>query len=719
MIGPGGNRTQRADEAQYDLAANVGQAQEALRHDFDVAKQFLEFLDPTEDRHTFQLTADLPGTSKAVRFGTLESQWRWLVAANQEGAGVHVMVNAGDHKGRKKKNVSRVRAVVVDLDGAPLPTSFLIAPHAVVETSPGRYHLYYRASIPLDCFKAVQKGLAATFGGDTCVNDLSRVFRLPGLLHMKGTPHLVRLEQVKPDAAPLTLDELSAAFPFVQQQLSLLLEQRVERDSVSAIPECPFVEGTDEAKVRFAEHLLGLVAAQANRIQDSGRHDTLRNAAWWCLCERLSRTEAESLCLQARDLLPPRSHGPVPDNEVLEVVAWTYDNRTPGEPSYADKSPQVGLRRESPFHTAEANPRTLAQDDQQFEPHSSVSGLEATSGIWREYQLDQLPSAEEVEWLWDQRIPRASVSLLGGAPGVGKSALAFALGLSVATGRPFLGYDVAQGPVLYFDVDASADTQGPLLKKVMRGLGLSEEQLRDKFKYFDLQPDRIQPLDLGHLRMMKRAAQEMQAVMIILDAWTSAFWNTRSNSAEDVAGKMAELRSLAKDGFTILVLDHLPKPTANGPSAIERGLIGSIMKPANARSVYLLLPHSVGANGNRVLALHTWKNNASRKHLPLGIEPIWMDGLVSFQTTDLPQGGVDAPGKSAATSAILEVLSNGAGTPKHELIKMVRVRASVESRTIESALANLIKADVVIDEKDSSDGRRRFYRLVEASAAGE
>jgi hypothetical protein len=39
---------------------------------------------------------------------------------NREGAGVFVTVNETDLKGRTAKNITSVRAVFVDLDGAPL-----------------------------------------------------------------------------------------------------------------------------------------------------------------------------------------------------------------------------------------------------------------------------------------------------------------------------------------------------------------------------------------------------------------------------------------------------------------------------------------------------------------------------------------------------------------------------------------------------------------------
>lgn len=73
-----------------------------------------------------------------VLYGTLQRNVRMLIKANEQGAGVFVMVNAGDGQGRTTKNVVRVRALFIDSDGAPLPLSTPLEPHLKVQSSPGR-----------------------------------------------------------------------------------------------------------------------------------------------------------------------------------------------------------------------------------------------------------------------------------------------------------------------------------------------------------------------------------------------------------------------------------------------------------------------------------------------------------------------------------------------------------------------------------------------------
>src|SRR5690606_17011472 len=123
--------------------------------------------------------------------GTLAQHAKALEALNNRGAAVYVMINRGDGKGRKAQNVVEVRAIFVDLDGAPLD-QVLIAkakPHVIVQSSPGRWHAYWRVShCSLEQFTPLQKALAERFDGDPSVADLPHVMRLPGFWHLKETP---------------------------------------------------------------------------------------------------------------------------------------------------------------------------------------------------------------------------------------------------------------------------------------------------------------------------------------------------------------------------------------------------------------------------------------------------------------------------------------------------------------------------------------------------
>ena len=180
--------------------------QHALNPDLDQAQRFLETLD-AGTVFTFQ-TFDDNAERKDFRLakvlhGTLAQHQAHLTTLQQQGAGVFVMVNEGDgliHEGSKTcrtaANVIRVRAHVLDLDGAPIQPVLDcgLPPHILVESSPGKWHVYWKVlDCPLEDYKLRQKALAARFDGDPAVCDLPRVLRVPGFWHQKNQPFMTRM----------------------------------------------------------------------------------------------------------------------------------------------------------------------------------------------------------------------------------------------------------------------------------------------------------------------------------------------------------------------------------------------------------------------------------------------------------------------------------------------------------------------------------------------
>ena len=160
------------------------------------ALTFLSRLDENASFFTFQTfddNAERKNRSLAKIFhGSLEEHFSELRSLQKRGAGVFVTVNETDGAGRTNNNIKRVRALFVDLDGTPLESvaSAPIEPHMMIESSPGRYHVYWFVEgCPLEHFSLMQQALAEQFGGDLKVKDLARVMRLPGFLHQKSEPH--------------------------------------------------------------------------------------------------------------------------------------------------------------------------------------------------------------------------------------------------------------------------------------------------------------------------------------------------------------------------------------------------------------------------------------------------------------------------------------------------------------------------------------------------
>lgn len=160
--------------------------------------------------HSFQ-TFDDKGKNRSLitqLHGTLEEHIETLWRLNKQGAGVFFTVNQTNLLGRTTQHIQSVRAVFIDLDGAPLPTSFDLQPHLIVNTSPDKYHVYWLVKdMPLKTFTLYQQALAAKFDADPKVKDLPRVMRMAGFMHNKKQPYPIKVQQMT-EAAPYTMDEV-------------------------------------------------------------------------------------------------------------------------------------------------------------------------------------------------------------------------------------------------------------------------------------------------------------------------------------------------------------------------------------------------------------------------------------------------------------------------------------------------------------------------------
>lgn len=179
-----------------------------LQPDLDQARRFLTLLDEDATEFTFQTATDAepgdkPRPDPLARHVNLSPDKLTMLArrnANRRAA-VWVCVNETDGRGRKRKNITRVRAVFIDGDGQVSLAQLLaldLEPHIITETSPGHFQAFWLVDgLDLEQAEGVQRKLAKAFGTDT-ICDRCRVMRVPGFLHRKDptNPHLVQIVHV-------------------------------------------------------------------------------------------------------------------------------------------------------------------------------------------------------------------------------------------------------------------------------------------------------------------------------------------------------------------------------------------------------------------------------------------------------------------------------------------------------------------------------------------
>ena len=115
--------------------------------DLDEAAEFLAALDTKADvfcLHTFDDSPDRKLRNQKLAgcdTGTLDECKDWLIRTNKRYEGAFVAINPTDGLGRTKKNVTGVRAIMLDLDGKPVEPvhECALKPHIIIETSAGHY----------------------------------------------------------------------------------------------------------------------------------------------------------------------------------------------------------------------------------------------------------------------------------------------------------------------------------------------------------------------------------------------------------------------------------------------------------------------------------------------------------------------------------------------------------------------------------------------------
>lgn len=206
--------------------------------------------------------------------------------------------------------------------------------------------------------------------------------------------------------------------------------------------------------------------------------------------------------------------------------------------------------------------------------------------------LDEIEE-EEIEWLWEGRIPYGKVSLLDGEPGLGKSTLTIHIASCLSKGKPILGntYIKAYEPIPTLFVTAEDDLADTVRPRVRAAGGNARliwtvPLIPDGALPNGMLLNRLLTLpdDLG---ILEQQILEKDIRFVVIDP-LMAFFNNQidAHKDQDVRRALYALSEMAKrTSAAILIVRHLNKSV--GASAINRGG-GSIAIIGAARSAMVM-----------------------------------------------------------------------------------------------------------------------------------
>jgi len=226
-------------------------------------------------------------------------------------------------------------------------------------------------------------------------------------------------------------------------------------------------------------------------------------------------------------------------------------------------------------------------------------------------RLDDLDTAEipAPPHIIEKLLPVGVASSLASHGGRGKTTLSLHAAVSVATGRPFMGLQVEQVPVLVYSAEDGSDVIRYRLKQIIEREFISPATLAKMLHVIDateIDPalfiERNERDDFGStrrglttpaFRALTDKAQEAQARLVIIDNASDTF-EANENERARVRGFIRALAQLARatDG-AVLLLSHVDKSTAKAGGSSE-GYSGSTAWHNSVRSRMFL--HGEGRN---------------------------------------------------------------------------------------------------------------------------
>ena len=255
------------------------------------------------------------------------------------GGGVFVCVNqVMPGKRRDNKNIATLRALFIDHDekDGPMLRPLAIPPSIIVRSGGGtHYYWLLKPGEAVERFKPAQQTLASYYGTDSHVCDPARVMRLPGFLHLKGEPILVRMTACHPDRR-FTIDEVMAAHDETKTVAPVVADllpkrpQRVQTRSEAA-KRCaafmatrdPAIEGQGGDEWTFRTCCIG------------GDFDLAADDFWPLLCEWNAR------CVPPWDLDQLRAKLESSERNRQKPRGYRLDEPMPERATVADSLPPV------------------------------------------------------------------------------------------------------------------------------------------------------------------------------------------------------------------------------------------------------------------------------------------------------------------------------------------------------------------------------------------
>jgi len=522
--------------------------------------------------------------------------WEQCQQLQSQGYGAYLVVNGPGHR---DEEIDQCRAIFVEFDDRPVEEQILFwqdlglpEPTLQIKTRKS-VHTYWRIECNVEAWRGLQSDLLAHTGGDASLKNPSRVMRLAGSYHFKSGEEPTLCEVIHSSDRQYTYEELRQAIPPQPQQQEvqprynlLTTDDAIPLEKLLTLRDRALIESgspdgnRNNAGAKLARNLIG-TAKYCDLL--GHRYDADPRSLFDYYCSRctpaLSRAEANQIWKSAEKDNPRPSLTPEAIEKNIRVwrskqskeenvqLAEAYKEQAVDQQESEDEYSLICSAVASTLDIPDLFKQELLQRRlatqyklptdyiQKLAEHMRRQKEKETKGqtSFTLQEILEMP-LEAQSWLVPGLIPFGDQTIIGAAPGEGKSLMAYDLAYAVATGTEFLGQEAHQGKVLYYALEESIFTiQKRLYQRGFDGVEDGEILIIEReFDMFNLEP-------------FEQRIQETGASLIVLDSYRKIHSSSGIDENHADFSKLAyRLQGVAqKLNVAIVVVHHHNKSQAD------------------------------------------------------------------------------------------------------------------------------------------------------------
>ncbi len=521
----------------------------------------------------------------------------WILEKAQEGHEVYFCAHLLTDPRRIKENATAVHTLWGDLDGAQVPEGE-ISPTAVVQSSPGRYHVYWRLTdaIPPETAEQLNKRLAHATGADPSGFDLTQLLRVPGTANYKYEGHPVvgvrHLDASRTYPAG-DLDRILPPLPEAAELASTNGHMHGDEPPVELGPEALKAWRGEKPKTK---------AASPGEVDRSASLMKIGRVIYDAGATRRTVTEA----LKERDL----------------TLGWKcYTNRRDADKQYqAIAGVLENEGRNSHSHSRIGN--VNVNEEENGSSHHPKKSLRAVSFVGRAKPPPQ-------EFVVEKIIPCGLATSFYGGGGLAKSVNVLHLGMSVA----FVGVEhwhglgVITSPVVYLDFEMSETVQLRRAKEIADGAGWPD--VPHDFHYVEAAGYSAADVFGFALELV----EEHGPSLVIVDSFGFSMQGESERSADVLGYVRNYIQPLQDTGSHTLIVDHIAR-AIKGERAADKEAFGSVYKTNAMRSTVNVTGHADEDAGAVYATFTHRKNNVGPRLKPFTVITKFSAGAIAFERSD-------------------------------------------------------------------------------------